>query len=134
MLLLADWAGSTEADIFAEIEAPQYNWKTGTSGWEAGKGATDGIAILIAYKSVGSWGCDSNAWLLLRRTDGAMLEVHGSHCSCYGFEGQWSPEETTAAYLLSDKFAFYTGGYDDHYEANQAAVKAEIARLFGGDQ
>lgn len=25
--------------------------------------------------------------------DGKLYEVNGSHCSCYGLEGQWSPEE-----------------------------------------
>lgn len=24
--------------------------------------------------------------------DGAVYEVYGSHCSCYGLEGQWKPE------------------------------------------
>jgi hypothetical protein len=24
-----------------------------------------------------------------------LYEVHGSHCSCYGLEGQWEPEDTT---------------------------------------
>lgn len=27
--------------------------------------------------------------------DGKLWEVNGSHCSCYGLEGQWAPEETT---------------------------------------
>lgn len=26
--------------------------------------------------------------------DNRLYEVHGSHCSCYGLEGQWEPEET----------------------------------------
>jgi len=26
--------------------------------------------------------------------------VHGSHCSCYGLEDQWSPEEMTAEALV----------------------------------
>jgi hypothetical protein len=34
------------------------------------------------------------AWVLYRK-DGKLFEVHGSHCSCYGLEGQWEPEETT---------------------------------------
>jgi len=32
--------------------------------------------------------------------DGKLYEVHGSHCSCYGLEGQWEPEETTLEVLL----------------------------------
>jgi hypothetical protein len=26
--------------------------------------------------------------------DGKLWEVHGSHCSCHGLEGQWDLEET----------------------------------------
>ena len=26
---------------------------------------------------------------------GELYEVYGSHCSCYGLEGQWNPEETS---------------------------------------
>ena len=32
--------------------------------------------------------------------DGNLYEVNGSHCSCYGLEGQWVPEETSLAALL----------------------------------
>lgn len=32
--------------------------------------------------------------------DGRLFEVIGSHCSCMGLEGQWSPEETTAKALF----------------------------------
>lgn len=31
--------------------------------------------------------------------DGKLYEVNGSHCSCYGLEGQWEPEETDIASL-----------------------------------
>jgi hypothetical protein len=33
--------------------------------------------------------------------DGKLFEVNGSHCSCYGLEGQWEPEETSVAALLA---------------------------------
>ena len=79
--------------------------------------------ILIAYESVGSWGCDSSSWFLLKeKATGKLFETHGSHCSCYGFEGQFEPEETTVEYLQSDKFYFYCGGYDDNGEQNKEAV------------
>ena len=32
--------------------------------------------------------------------NGKLYEVHGSHCSCNGLEGQWSPEEVTLEELL----------------------------------
>jgi hypothetical protein len=37
----------------------------------------------------------SGSALVLYEEDGKLYEVNGSHCSCYGLEGQWSPEETT---------------------------------------
>lgn len=30
--------------------------------------------------------------LVVFEVEGVLYEVNGSHCSCYGFEGQWSPE------------------------------------------
>lgn len=38
-------------------------------------------------------------WVVFRKED-KLYEVHGSHCSCYGLEGQWSPEETSFEALL----------------------------------
>lgn len=34
-----------------------------------------------------------NAFVLYRK-DKRLYEVNGNHCSCYGLEGQWEPEET----------------------------------------
>lgn len=31
--------------------------------------------------------------------EGKLYEVYGSHCSCYGLEGQWKPEETSIEFL-----------------------------------
>lgn len=39
-------------------------------------------------------GYEGYAFALFER-DSKLYEAHGSHCSCYGLEGQWSPEETT---------------------------------------
>jgi len=86
------------------------------------------IELLIAYESVGSWGCDSSNWFLFRK-NGKLYENHGSHCSCYGFEGQWKPEETTIEYLKSDKFYVSTGGYDKDEEGNKQKVKDYLQQL-----
>lgn len=32
------------------------------------------------------------AWVVYADESGIIWEVHGSHCSCYGLEGQWAPE------------------------------------------
>lgn len=43
-------------------------------------------------------GYEGSAFVLFTR-DGKLFENHGGHCSCYGLEDQWAPEETTAAAL-----------------------------------
>ena len=86
--------------------------------------------VLIAYKSVGNWGCDSSAWLLLKdKQTKELFEVNASHCSCYGFEQQFEPEETTVGYLKSDKFRYSSGGYDNSKESNKEQVNAFIKAM-----
>lgn len=96
---------------------------------EYGAPNIDHLEILIAYESVGSWGCDSTSFFLLKDKDGVLYENHGSHCSCYGFEEQWKPEPTTIEYLKSDKFRFYTGGYDDNEKENTSKILNYIKNL-----
>lgn len=52
----------------------------------------DGINILLAYYSYRNW--EGDAFVLFEK-DGKLFEVNGGHCSCYGLEGQWEPEEVT---------------------------------------
>lgn len=33
-------------------------------------------------------------------SDNKLYEVNASHCSCYGLEEQWEPEETSLEYFL----------------------------------
>lgn len=47
-----------------------------------------------------------SAFVLFVR-DGELFEAHGSHCSCYGLEGQWSPELVTVEDL---RFRAENGG------------------------
>lgn len=60
------------------------------------KAQLDGAEILVA--SYMNEGYSGSAFVLYRK-DGKLYEVNGSHCSCYGLEGQWGPEETTATVL-----------------------------------
>jgi hypothetical protein len=46
----------------------------------------------------------SGSAFVLFRKDGKLFEVNGSHCSCYGLEGQWEPEETSKEALLKRNF------------------------------
>lgn len=50
--------------------------------------------INILFASYGQDNYSGDAFVLFER-DKKLFEVNGSHCSCYGLEGQWSPEETT---------------------------------------
>lgn len=136
-LYLEDLKGLSEEEIKSHLIE---NYAGDKSGFDYGEPTEDekkklaeilaGLDVVVAYESVGSWGCDSSSFFLFRRkSDGIYLENHGSHCSCYGFEGQFSPEETTKEYLKSEKFNFSCGGYDDHETDNQIAVKKFLAEL-----
>lgn len=74
--------------------------------WRADEKELDRFDILFASGDLG--GYEESAWFLLRdRQSGELLEVSGSHCSCYGFEDQFEPASTTHKYLLSDMFYAY---------------------------
>lgn len=99
---------TTDGDIIREFEIPENS--------------LDGAKVLLAYYHVGSWGCDSSAFVLFVR-DGALYEVNAGHCSCYGLEGQWDPEETTVEALehrLEKGSLGSVGGYDDQGYAKES--------------
>lgn len=48
------------------------------------------IRILFAFYSYEDY---TGKAFVLFENDGKLYEVHGSHCSCFGLEGQWEPEE-----------------------------------------
>ena len=52
----------------------------------------------IIFAAYGGGGYDGVALVVYER-DGKLFEVNGSHCSCYGLEDQWSPEETSKGAL-----------------------------------
>lgn len=52
----------------------------------------DNINVLLAFYEYEDY--SGYAFVLFER-DGLLYEVNGSHCSCYGLEGQWEPEETS---------------------------------------
>lgn len=61
-----------------------------------------------------------------------MYEIHGSHCSCYGFEDQLDLEPTTKEALLmriNKKELFYCGGYDENTKENQLLARNFINQM-----
>lgn len=67
-------------------------------GWESAKDRAritsdlEGAEVLFAAYDCGSYEGDA---IVVYRRDGNIFEVHASHCSCYGLEDQWCPEEAS---------------------------------------
>ncbi len=56
----------------------------------------------ILFASYGGASYEGDAFVLYER-EGKLYEVSGGHCSCFGLEGQWKPEETAWAALAMRK-------------------------------
>lgn len=52
--------------------------------------AEDAYILVAVYDG---YDYEGSAFVLFLEGD-KLYEVHGSHCSCYGLEDQWQPEET----------------------------------------
>lgn len=124
---LADLAGKNESEIIEHI-AKAYSdvvmWSDVPSyapdSPEALKASLVGAEFLIAYEN--EEGDNGSSWFLFRQA-GKLFEVTASHCSCYGFEGQWLPEEVTKMELLKRNLSWWVG------EDNHETVIARILEL-----
>jgi hypothetical protein len=92
-ILLNAWEGGTPAGVFSDFDGDRWSSyrEEGAIPVEE-KPEYQGVEILLASYGQGSY--EGDAFVLFRR-DGKLYEVSGGHCSCYGLEGQWEPEETT---------------------------------------
>lgn len=96
-MLLNNWAGKTEQEVFEEFDGDRWSsYRESDPTPTLEKPEFAGAEILLA--SYGAPAYEGYAFVLFRR-DGKLWEVNASHCSCYGLEGQWSPEEVTAQEL-----------------------------------
>ena len=50
--------------------------------------------INILFTNYSCENCEGKAWILLEK-EGKLFEVNAEHCSCYGVEGQWEPEQVS---------------------------------------
>jgi hypothetical protein len=66
------------------------------------------------------------AALVIYEQGGKVFEVNGSHCSCYGLEGQWTPEETSWGALAMRKSDYSMDGDDAALVAYLALVAAHL--------
>lgn len=70
--------------MFKEVEDVMANFG------EAAAADLNESVVIAAYYDID--GYDGSAMVVYRK-EGKLFEVHGSHCSCYGLEDQWKPEE-----------------------------------------
>lgn len=79
------------------------------------KEVLEGYNVIVAAYDTGDYSGD--AFVLLEK-DGKYYEVNGSHCSCYGLEGQWELEES-AELALKRRYdvKYRSGGFGIACEA-----------------
>lgn len=120
MLTLCDYNGLKEKEVKGIL----------VTDFEIKKEDLKGCRIVVAYCSVGSWGCDSSAFIIFKK-DNKFYEVNGSHCSCYGFEGQWQPEEINDLneVIKRDNWALAGGGHDDLREQNSKKIREYLTKV-----
>lgn len=87
-----------------------------------------GSKMHVAWYGSGSY-CGSS--FVLYEKNGKLFEVNGSHCSCYGLEGQWKPEETSwkALAWILDKGTKFQEGYDGAEEVDAKMRRIVAAHL-----
>lgn len=97
-MYLNDWENKTAEDVFRAFDGERWgNYRNDDDPVSISeKPKFNGANILLASYSQSSY--DGCAFVLFLR-DGKLWEVNGSHCSCYGLEGQWEPEETSVEAL-----------------------------------
>ena len=98
--------------------------------FEITEGDLEGVEILLASYTYENYSGDA---FVLFRKGGKLYEVNGGHCSCYGLEGQWDPEETTVAELRHRLTEGNLGRYYGNEFADElSAVLDRIEKEAGG--
>jgi hypothetical protein len=69
--------------------------------------------------------CYEEDEMFLFEQGGKYYINEAGHCSCYGFEGQWSPSEVTEEYLLSEHFLS-----QKRYNSVRDKVKKHLQKWF----
>lgn len=80
----------------------------------------------ILFASYGCANYSGDAWVLLEK-EGVLYEVNGGHCSCYGLEGQWNPEEVVLK-ELENRLVNGEFGEDDY---SDNTFKEELCGFLG---
>ena len=101
---LHDWSEDGEAGMLADFQITAD--------------ALSGATVLVASYTYEDY--SGSAYVLFER-DGKLFEVHGGHCSCYGLEGQWEPEEADRDAILH---RVNNGSWGEEYNIRQSIVAA----------
>lgn len=104
------------------------DWEDVLDSFNVAKGAyVDRVVPLYAYYDYEDY--IGNA-LVVFVEDGLLYSVHGSHCSCYGLEDQFDPEEIP--WEIAEEFFTRTAYVDDKDLVWLVTVVREV--LASGDK
>ena len=118
-VFLHDWS-NREGVIYDFEEA---RWRDIDEQLETLKAYQDINILFGSYTYVNYSG---DAWVLFEQ-DGKLYEVSGGHCSCYGLEGQWTPDEVLLE-ELEHRLLEGTWG-EGRYTSNE--FKRELCEFLG---
>lgn len=77
--------------------------------------------VLLAWYGGGPWEGEA---MVVYKSEGKLYVVTGSHCSCYGLEGQWDPVETNYKVLaMKEPSPFEDQDYVDAYKEMLELIK-----------
>lgn len=83
-----------------------------------------GVKILFAVYNCGDY--EGQAFVVFRKNR-KLYEVNGSHCSCYGLEGQFEPEETNVKALThrleKGALGYSLGGHEANFRKMLDSLK-----------
>lgn len=126
--VISDFEDIYMSDAEYMAEAPPYK---NVEYWEEKKRKMKSaiekwMPINILFASYGTDNYSGDAFVLFER-EGRLFEVNGSHCSCYGLEGQFDEEETNIE-ALTHRLVEGKMGQDD-YSGNEFAN--ELKKFLG---
>ena len=78
---------------FSDVDEVKKQFEVSDEDWKG---------VNVIYGNYGSYSYDGDAMVVFEK-DGKLYQVEGSHCSCYGLEGQWIPTETNLMALRAYK-------------------------------
>ena len=94
--------------------------------WRIDINELDDCEIIFHDYAYGDY-CGSAFTLFMK--NGILYECNGGHCSCYGLEGQWDPEETSVEALKKRDWKW---AFSESYEWDTVAVQEFMSLLRNG--